>query len=201
MPFVARLLLMTALVVVLSPRGGSAQQGTPTPDPAPSGPVTPAGAFARSMVLPGWGHVAAGAPSRGAFYLAAQSATGWMIWKSEMGRRAARQNRFLEFRSVQEDLRRSGVSSPDSLRFLAERSPRVRPWDELADTRAEQVEDWAALGIFLVFLGATDALVSAHLANFPEPLDLDIAPQGGGGWQLGLRVPLRGFRSSPSPRP
>jgi hypothetical protein len=198
MPSLSRLILILAAGLLLSPLGGRAQE-RPTPavqDPAQLGPVTPAGAFMRSFLLPGWGHVAVGSPTRGAFYLTAQSATGWMIWRSEMGRRSARQSRMLELRSVQDDLRRSGVSSPDSLRFLAERSPRVRPWDELTETRAEQVEDWAALGIFLVFLGATDALVSAHLANFPEPLELDIGPQGGGAWHLGFRLPIGGLRRS-----
>lgn len=169
----------------------------PVADPAQEGIVTPGGAFVRSLVLPGWGHVVSGAPTRGAFYMAAQSATGWMLWKSAARRRSALRFRGLELRSAEEEIRRGGVLDPDSVRFLAEGSERVERWDELAERRGEQVEDWAALAIFLVFLGATDAFVSAHLSNFPEPLSLEIFPRGGGGgWAVGLRLP---FEPRPSP--
>ena len=169
----------------------------PVAELAQEGMITPGGAFARSLVLPGWGHVVSGAPTRGAFYMAAQSATGWMLWKSTARRRSALRFRALELRSVEEEIRRGGVLDPDSVRFLAEGSRRVEKWDELAERRADQVEDWAALAIFLVFLGATDAFVSSHLANFPEPLSLEVFPRGGGGgWAVGLRLP---FQPRPSP--
>lgn len=164
---------------------------TPVEDPADAAEVTPGGAFARSLLLPGWGHLASGAPSRGAFYVAAQSATGWMLWKSMARRRSVQRFRRTEFRSVEDEIRRSGVSDPDSIRFLAEGSERIEEWDELVERRGEQVEDWAALAIFLVLLGATDAFVSAHLADFPEPLSLEVIPRGAvGGWEVGLRIPF-----------
>jgi hypothetical protein len=163
----------------------------PVVDPAQDGPITPGGAFARSLVLPGWGHLAVGAPTRGAFYIAAQTATGWMLWKSASRRRTALRFRRTELRSVEEEIRRGGILDPDSVRFLAEGNERVERWDELVERRGEQVEDWAALGLFLVFLGATDAFVSAHLADFPEPLSLEVFPRvGGGGWEVGLRFPF-----------
>ncbi|TVR56575.1 MAG: hypothetical protein EA421_03130 [Gemmatimonadales bacterium] len=160
-------------------------------DPAQEGPITPGGAFARSLVLPGWGHLAVGAPTRGAFYITAQAATGWMLWKSASRRRTALRFRRTELRSVEEEIRRRGILDPDSVRFLAEGNERVERWDELVERREDQVEDWAALGLFLVFLGATDAFVSAHLADFPEPLSLEVFPRmGGGGWEVGLRIPF-----------
>ena len=162
----------------------------PVVDPAQEGPITPGGAFARSLVLPGWGHVAVGAPTRGAFYIAAQSATGWMLWKSASRRRTALRFRRTELRSVEQEIRRGGILDPDSVRFLAEGDERVERWDELVERRGDQVEDWAALGLFLVFLGATDAFVSAHLADFPEPLSLEVFPRMGGGWEVGLRLPF-----------
>jgi len=92
---------------------------------------------------------------------------------------------------VEDEIRRRGVMDPDSVRFLAEGDDRVERWDELVERRGDQVEDWVALGLFLVFLGATDAFVSAHLADFPEPLSLEVLPRmGGGGWEVGLRVPF-----------
>jgi hypothetical protein len=175
-----------AQVVPVDPPGR-----TPVQDPADAADVTPGGAFARSLLLPGWGHVASGAPTRGAFYVAAQSATGWMLWKSMARRRSVQRFRRTELRSVEDEIRRSGVSDPDSIRFLAEGSERIEEWDELVERRGEQVEDWAALAIFLVLLGATDAFVSAHLADFPEPLSLEVVPRGaGGGWEVGLRLPF-----------
>jgi hypothetical protein len=165
--------------------------GAPAVDPADQAPVTPGGAFARSLLVPGWGHVAVGAPTRGAFYVAAQTATAWMLWKSASRRSSALRYRSLELRAVEDEIRRSGVVDPDSVRFLAEESARVERWDELADRRGEQVEDWAALGIFLVLLSATDAFVSAHLADFPEPLSLEVIPGGpGAGWEIRVRFPF-----------
>jgi hypothetical protein len=166
-------------------------EGPPVVDPAQEGPITPGGAFVRSLLLPGWGHLAVGSPTRGAFYIAAQTATGWMLWKSASRRRTALRFRRTELRSVEEEIRRGGVLDPDSVRVLAEGSERVERWDELVERRGDQVEDWVALGLFLVFLGATDAFVSAHLADFPEPLSLEVLPRpGGGGWEVGLRVPF-----------
>ena len=41
----------------------------------------------------------------------------------------------------------------------------------LVNARRQQLEDWIAFGAFLLFIGATDAFVSAHLRDFPEPLE------------------------------
>jgi hypothetical protein len=170
----------------------------PVADPAMERPVTPAGAFGRSLLVPGWGHVATGSPTRGAFYVTAQSATAWMIWKSASQRRVAQRFRRTELRAVEEEIRRGGVADPDSVRLLAEGSERVERWDELVERRGDQVEDWAALAIFLVLLGATDAFVSAHLADFPEPLALEVFPRGAnGGWEVGLRLPFGRTRAAP----
>ena len=47
-----------------------------------------------------------------------------------------------------------------------------------------------ALGIFLVLLSAADAYVSAHLARFPDPLDLETSVAPNGGIDVGFRVAL-----------
>ncbi len=39
-------------------------------------------AFARSMVIPGWGQAVVGSPGRGAFYFTVQSLSVWMILKT-----------------------------------------------------------------------------------------------------------------------
>ncbi|MDH3734961.1 MAG: hypothetical protein OEU54_15645 [Gemmatimonadota bacterium] len=53
-------------------------------------PVSPLGAFARSMVLPGWGQVEVGRPERGAIYFGAAATTTYMIIKSSQKLSAAR---------------------------------------------------------------------------------------------------------------
>ncbi len=153
-------------------------------------PVTPRGAFLRSLVVPGWGHLAADSPTRAAFYVAAQGGAGWMLGRSLLRRQNARRFRSAEFDLVREELRAQGVHNPDSLRFQAEADPRVTRWDDLVEIRGDQVEDWVALSIFLAFLGATDALVAAHLADFPEALTFTASPgPRAGSVEMGLRLP------------
>ena len=53
-------------------------------------PVSPLGAFARSLVLPGWGQVEVGRPARGAIYFGAASASLFMVFKSSQKLAAAR---------------------------------------------------------------------------------------------------------------
>ena len=52
----------------------------------------------------------------------------------------------------------------------------------MADARARvearegQFEDWVAMGIFLTFLSGADAFVTAHLRDFPDPVEVVVAP-------------------------
>ena len=48
------------------------------------GPGRPSagGAFARSMLVPGWGQAVVGSPGRGAFYFTVESLGVWMILKT-----------------------------------------------------------------------------------------------------------------------
>jgi hypothetical protein len=155
------------------------------------GVVSPGGAFLRSLVVPGWGHVVTGAENRGAFYVAAQSASAWMLLKSISKRREARRFRDMEFEAAGARIGASGLVPSDSVRVRAERDARVEQWDETVEARGQQVEDWAALGVFLVLLGATDAFVAGHLMDRPEPLSLDVRPGARGGWELRLEVSPR----------
>ena len=60
---------------------------------------------------------------------------------------------------------------------LAE-DPLVQDARSLVSARDQQFEDWLALGIFLAFLGGADAFVSAHLKDFPPPVELGVRPVG-----------------------
>jgi len=170
-----------------------------TIDPPPADPavealgevpdVSPGGAFVRSLLLPGWGHAATGSHFRGGFYMAAQSGAIWMLSKSMAAHQEARRFRNEEIRAVRDQLRASGIVQPDTLRILAEADPRVEEWDELVDARSEQVEDWAAAGIFILLLSATDAFVSGHLMDRPEPLTIQAGPAARGRWEISVGVP------------
>lgn len=192
--------LLLVLGGLASPAVASAQADPDTIPPPARAPVTgpavepelvsPGGAFLRSLLVPGWGHMVSDSPFRGAVYVAAQTGTAWMIAKSVLARQSARRFRSAEMGAVQDELRLRGVQNPDSLLFLAEEDPRVVRWDELIETRGEQVEDWVALGLFLTLMGAADAFVAAHLADFPEPLSIEVGPRSRwGGVEVRIRLP------------
>ena len=183
----------------------SAQQGA-TPQPAQASPdvdpsesvfgqdvsepvITPGGAFLRSMLVPGWGHVATEAYARGGFYVAAQAGSLWMLLQT-LGRRAESEAfRDLERNLVTARLQAEGLSDPTELIQEVDRDPSVLSREALVEARDGQVEDWAALSIFLVLLGATDAFVAAHLADYPEPLTLQVLPLGLGRAEFRFSIP------------
>jgi hypothetical protein len=92
--------LLIAGLLALPPSGARAQDPPTPPDTTtvvPAGavndsvpPTTPLGAFARSLVLPGWGQVEVGRPARGAIYFGAASASLFMVFKSSQKLSAAR---------------------------------------------------------------------------------------------------------------
>jgi hypothetical protein len=66
------------------------EQETPTDTTGVSPPVSPMGAFFRSLVLPGWGQVSVDQPGRGAFYFAMEAGSLWMLLKTNSKLNAAR---------------------------------------------------------------------------------------------------------------
>jgi hypothetical protein len=58
------------------------------PDTVP--PISPLGAFGRSLILPGWGQVEVGRPVRGAIYFGAEAMSLYMVFKSSSKLGAAR---------------------------------------------------------------------------------------------------------------
>jgi len=142
-------------------------------------PVSTGGAFVRSLIIPGWGHLLTESYFRGGFYAAVQGGSYWMLWKSLSRRREAQRFRAMEEAIAMDRYRAQGVVDPDSLRFLAGTDPALEQWDELLERRDEQVEDWVFLAAFLALFGAVDAFVSAHLIDFPEALSIQLLPGPG----------------------
>lgn len=162
-------------------RAGPVRAGSPfvadqdAPSPRPSGP-SPGGAFLRSVLVPGWGQAASGSYLRAGFYALAEAGTGWMTYKTIAKLEGAKDQRRIVRRLKTQEIRRSGVTDPDSIFALLDADEEVERAEGLVSSRNEQLEDWVALGVFLVLLGGADAFVSAHLADFPEPLAVETGP-------------------------
>lgn len=192
---VARACIPAAALAV--PASGLAQEaGVPADSsflaaPVQQSPVSPGGAFLRSLVLPGWGHAAVGAYSRGAFYFSAAAGVGYMLFKSTTNRAAAARVRDARAQTVEARLILAGTPV-DSIPLLVEEDEGVQEAKALLDGRSQQVQDWAALGIFIVLMSGADAFVSAHLVDFPQPLSIDVVPGQPGRVEVGMRIPYQG---------
>lgn len=175
-------------VVVVTPVPQPTEESVELPDL--ERPTTPGGAFLRSLILPGWGHASIGAHTRGGFYFAAETTAGFLLVRTVRRLATAKDARDLKEDRVREGLLAAGTD-PDSLDARVGEDREVARARRLVRSRRQQVEDWAALGVFFVFLSGADAFVSAHLRDFPEPVSVEIAPRSAsGGVSFGLTVPL-----------
>ena len=165
---------------------GDSAQAVETPG-SPGGPSA-AGAFVRSMVVPGWGQAVAGSPGRGAFYFTVQSFAVWMILKTTKTLGSA--SDILDMRRLEALARLSADPSvdPADIPAAVDADLAVASAFELQQIRAQQREDWFAFGVFFLLLGGADAFVAAHLADFPEPLEVAIRPLPDMGVELAFRV-------------
>jgi hypothetical protein len=169
----------------------SLQEGTPVTQEESAGGISPRGAFLRGLALPGWGHAKVGSYSRGGFYIAAQSATGFMLFKTQ-SRHSRVRNRLDLLESVERArLEAEGVTNPAAVEDALGQNPLVADLRALEEVRNEQREDWIALGVFLVLLSGVDAYVSAHLSNFPVPVEIGAPAKGG--IEVGFSLPARFF--------
>lgn len=64
-------------------------EGRAQPADTAGPPVSPLGAFGRSLVLPGWGQVAVDRPGRGAFYFGMEAASLFMVFRTQARLEAA----------------------------------------------------------------------------------------------------------------
>ena len=158
--------------------------------------VSPLGAFLRAIALPTWGHGSIGSHRRGTFYLLAEGGTAWMLLKT-LNRKGSAE-RVLAARervvTAQVTLDNPGAEDLDALIEEAlEADALVDDARRRLDAREGQVEDWVAMAIFLTFLSGADAFVSAHLRDFPDPIDVSVGPTPDGGVQVAARLRLGAF--------
>ena len=171
-----------------------AAQQQPTPDPPveqePALDISPRGAFLRALAVPGWGHAAIGSYTRGGFYFAAQSATVYTLLRTRMRVGEVQDRVRLRESIVRRQAEAAGVTDPLEIQARFDEDPALQELNGLLESRKDQQEDLVALGIFLLFLSGADAYVSAHLARFPEPLELEGRPAPDGGFEVGLSLSL-----------
>jgi hypothetical protein len=173
--------------------------GAVTVEPAAGSrpPLTPGGAFIRSVVVPGWGQSAFDAYTRGGIYFSGWTANWFMNFKNQVRLTEAR-NR-LDLRTTQiRAMLIADSPNPDSMRAVLDTTnilpnavradPIGSDLQGLVRSREQQREDWIAWSIFWVLASGVDAFVTAHLSEFPAAIDLE--PQPGGGVSLRLEVPL-----------
>jgi hypothetical protein len=155
--------------------------------------ISPKGAFLRAVLLPGWGHAAIGSFTRGGFYFAAEVTTGWGLLRTNRRLLEARDRVTFREDVIRAELAAIGVEDPTEVDAAFASDEVLEDLNDLVAAREDQQEDWAALGIFLLFLAGADAFVSAHLADFPTPIDLNAAPLPGGRveFSVGLALPNR----------
>jgi hypothetical protein len=183
----ALLLVVAALPVPL------AGQEAPVPDSVAAlvpGGISPRGAFLRSAFVPGWGHAAVGSFDRGAFYVAAQGATAFTLVRSWKRLTDAEERLAFRERILRSDLAAEGITDLEEIQMRLDNDEILADLRGLEEARRQQREDWLALGIFLMLLSGADAYVSAHLAHFPAPLEIDARAGEGERMDLFVRIPL-----------
>ena len=152
--------------------------------------ISPGGAFLRAVIVPGWGHASIGSHTRGGFYFAAQAATVYTLLRTRVRIGTAQDRVQLTEGALINELASLGVTDPDEIQEALNSDGRLRDVRGLLDSRKEQHEDLAAFSIFLVLLSAADAYVSAHLARFPAPLDIETQLSTDGAVDIGVRIQL-----------
>ncbi len=178
---------------MLAPAVLAGQEVTKPADPDSTSlfiPVAPSTAFLRAVLVPGWGHASIGTYTRAGFYFALEATTvyGLLRTRKRLNEVAAR----AEFREnvLRDDLAAQGIVDFDEVESALDDDSTLEDMRDLEDSRRQQQEDWAALGIFLLMLSGADAYVSAHLQDLPAPIEFQAAPAGDGRVELGFRINL-----------
>ncbi len=129
-------------------------------------PVSPKGAFLRSLLVPGWGQSRLDRGTAGALFVTIEVGAVAMLINSRRELAAARRARGDSvFVGYSDDDPPLPIYEPAFL------SDRVR-------SRRQQVEDWAAIVIANHLLSGLDALIAAHLWDLPAEVSLRSTEQG-----------------------
>jgi hypothetical protein len=144
----------------------------------------------RAMLVPGWGHAAIGAYSRGGFYVALESLTAYTLLRTRSRLGDARERASFRESFLRASLDQEGVTDPEVIQTRLDQDEALTGLDDLVSSRESQQEDLIAFGIFVLFLTGADAFVSAHLARFPTPIEVDVSGAPDAGMEVRVSVPL-----------
>ncbi|HEX7117653.1 MAG TPA: DUF5683 domain-containing protein [Longimicrobiales bacterium] len=198
--------LAAACALILAAAAPLRAQQVPEPIALPAdstdvvpGP-SPAGAFVRSLLVPGWGQASHGAYVRGGVFFALQAGSWFMLIKTMAKLAEARSIETRRVGAVRDSLLALAADSAElaeryqdprnlelDLQRAAEQDEGVVDIRGLVHAREEQREDWIAMTIFMTLMSGVDALVNAHLADFPARVSVD--PALGGRLTVGVTVP------------
>jgi hypothetical protein len=152
--------------------------------------VSPRGAFVRALLVPGWGHAAIGSYTRGGFYFALETATAYTFIRTRVRLSEARERAALRESLVRARLAEEGVSDAAAIEAGLEADQVLQGFEDLVSSREGQQEDLVAWGIFLLLLTGADAYVSAHLRDFPTPIELETSATADGRAEIRFRIPF-----------
>lgn len=198
-PAPARILGVAAVSTLILIAGSPTiqAQATPTDTTASALPplppplaISPGGALWRAFLLPGWGHLSIGSYGRGAFYFGAQATTVYTLLRARTRIGETQDRVRLRESILRAAATRDGITDPDEIQARLDADGELTELGNLLDSRQDQQEDLVAMTLFLILISGVDAYVSAHLARFPEPIQLEAQPSSTGGLDLGLRLTL-----------
>jgi len=152
--------------------------------------VSPRGALLRALLVPGWGHAKIGAYTRGGFYFGLETATAYALVRTRARLYDARERAALRESVLRARYATEGVTDPSEIETRLEADEALQGIEDLVSSREAQQEDLLAWGIFLVLIAGADAYVSAHLARFPTPIEMEAVPTPDGGAEVSLRIPF-----------
>ncbi|MEM7415457.1 MAG: DUF5683 domain-containing protein [Gemmatimonadota bacterium] len=185
------LLLTQATAVVAQAPPSDTTSATLPPLPPPLA-ISPGGALWRAFLLPGWGHLSIGSYGRGAFYFGAQATTVYTLLRARTRIGETQDRVRLRESILRAAATREGVTDPDEIQTRLDADGELTELSNLLDSRQDQQEDLVAMTLFLILISGVDAYVSAHLARFPEPIQLEAQPSTTGGLDVGMRITLPG---------
>ncbi len=158
-------------------------------------PMSPRGAFIRSMILPGWGQSAFDSHFRGGVFFSGWAANWFMNFKNAVRldeaesmfdrRRDALRDTLL---AINPDSMAEVLATTDLLETTVRADTPADSLRKLVRSREQQREDWIAWTIFWILASGVDGYVTAHLSDFPA--EVEIEPNRDGSVSLRLQVPL-----------
>lgn len=195
----SRLLIAPVLLAFAGPASGQQADTAASPPvqaPAtdtvlvPRGP-TPAGAFLRSVLIPGWGQGTVGSYWRGGIYFGGHIGNVFMLLKTrasleEIRGREVRREAFVRDSLMEDDPEITAEEIAAAVEGDAVRAHAA----SLRGSREQQQEDWLVFGGFWLLANAVDAYVAAQLVDFPG--DLIIRPRADRRLELGVAIPAGG---------